>query len=91
MKTYNLSYGQQSLYFLQEMNPSSTAYNVGIAFEFFQRFDEQLFRLVFDKLMLKHEILKTRFLKKNGEIYQYIDEGAEYDFVVEDISDLDST
>ena len=91
VNTYNLSYGQQSLYFLQEMNPSSTAYNVGIAFEFFQRFDEQLFRLVFDKLMLKHEILKTRFLKKNGEIYQYIDEGAEYDFVVEDISDLDST
>ena len=87
---YNLSYGQQSLYFLQELNPSSTAYNVGIAFEFFQRFDEQLFRLVFDKLMLKHEILKTKFFKENGEIYQYIDEGAEYDFVIEDIRDLDS-
>ncbi|EHJ52619.1 non-ribosomal peptide synthetase [Streptococcus macacae] len=88
---YNLSYSQQSLYFLQELNPSNTSYNVGIAFRFYQNFNEELFRATFNQLLLRHDILKTKFLKENGEIYQYIDKQAKYDLVIRDISELNDT
>lgn len=89
MKRYELSYGQQALFFMQQYNPSSTAYNVGIAFKFYQKFEEKLLVAALNRLMTKHKILKTRFVSENGRLYQYINETPEYDLFVTDVRQLD--
>lgn len=89
MRKYELSYSQQALYFVQQFNPPSTSYNVGLAFKFLKKFNDICFRAALDKLLLKHRTLCTRFLNEDGKIYQYIDETTKYDLHIVDIRGMD--
>ena len=89
MKKYELSYGQKSLFFLQKFDPSSTAYNVGIAFKSYDKVDMTRLYTAMDKLLNRHEILRTGFVNEDGKVYQYIDEKSRYDCFVTDISGME--
>jgi amino acid adenylation domain-containing protein len=87
----DLSYGQKALYFMQRLDPASTSYNIGMAFKFFHKFDEVIFRAAVEALMSNHEILKTIFKNENGKIYQYINEKAVYELHIIEVQSWDET
>lgn len=90
-KTFNLSYEQKSLYFIQQLNPSNTSYNVGLSFKCFNKFEEKVFRETIIMLLANHKMLNAAFKFDEGKIQQYIKDQLEYDLFITDVSGWDET
>ena len=88
---FDLSYGQKALYFMQQLEPTSTSYNIGMAFKFFHKFEEEIFRAAVEVLMSNHTILKTVFKDENGQVCQYISEKAIYDLHITQVQGWEET
>ncbi|MDW3192233.1 MAG: amino acid adenylation domain-containing protein [Cytophagales bacterium] len=58
---YPLSSTQKGIYYLCEIDPSSTAYNIPIAFEIKGEFDPKSFEKRVAKLIAKHDALRMSF------------------------------
>ncbi|MGN0404094.1 MAG: amino acid adenylation domain-containing protein [Bariatricus sp.] len=71
-----VSAAQLRVYTAQSMSPESTTYNVPYAFKI-KDVDQERLQAAIQKLILRHEILRTRFENKNGKIIQIIEENAE--------------
>jgi len=63
---YPLSSTQQALWFLQQMAPESTAYNVAVAMRATSSLDPGIARKTFETLVQRHDSLRTTF-KQQGE------------------------
>lgn len=88
-KAFNLSYGQQSLYFMQQLNPSDTSYNVGLSFKFYSKFKEEILRETITRVISNHEILKVGFKNENGKLYQYVKAQTDFDLFITDVAGWD--
>ena len=71
-----VSSAQLRVYTAQSMSPESTTYNVPYAFKV-NDVDKERLQSAIDQLILRHEILRTHFENKNGQIIQVIEENAE--------------
>ncbi|MBH3421853.1 non-ribosomal peptide synthetase [Pseudomonas gessardii] len=71
-----LSFAQQRLLFLWQMEPQSPFYNVPRAVRLKGELNETSLRQAFDALVQRHEVLRTRFVSQDGAFYQHIDEHA---------------
>jgi len=69
-----LSFAQQRLLFLWQMEPQSPFYNVPRAVRLKGDLDEGLLAQAFDALVQRHEVLRTRFVSEDGAFYQQIEE-----------------
>jgi amino acid adenylation domain-containing protein len=73
---FPLSFAQQRLWFLDRLQPGSTAYNVveghRIGGEGQPPLDLQLLQRCFDAVVTRHEILRTVFRVENGEPVQVV-------------------
>jgi amino acid adenylation domain-containing protein len=58
---YLLSSGQKKMYFLQAMNPGSTAYNVSMVYILEKGIDMGRLKDVFTKIIKRHESIRTSF------------------------------
>uniref|UniRef100_UPI0025D47465 non-ribosomal peptide synthetase n=1 Tax=Pseudomonas sp. UBA4617 TaxID=1947318 RepID=UPI0025D47465 len=67
-----LSYAQQRLLFLWQLEPASPAYNVPLAIRLKGALDRALLQQALDALVQRHESLRTRFAAQEGEFYQDI-------------------
>ncbi|MBV4490401.1 non-ribosomal peptide synthetase [Pseudomonas oryzicola] len=67
-----LSYAQQRLLFLWQLEPDSPAYNVPMAVRLKGALDPVLLQQALDALVQRHESLRTRFASEEGEFYQDI-------------------
>ncbi|WP_406819561.1 amino acid adenylation domain-containing protein [Pseudomonas sp. KnCO4] len=67
-----LSYAQQRLLFLWQLEPDSPAYNVPLAVRLKGALDPALLQQALDALVQRHESLRTRFAAQEGEFYQDI-------------------
>ncbi|ACE85121.1 non-ribosomal peptide synthetase [Cellvibrio japonicus] len=76
-----LSYAQQRLLFLWQLDPDNTSYNVPVAVRLLGELNESALRLTFDLLIQRHAVLRTRFSSIEGEFYQIIDDS--YSVVLE--------
>src|SRR5450830_180869 len=56
-----LSYAQQRLLFLWQLEPDSAAYNMAAALRLRGELDESALQRAFDYLVQRHEVLRTRF------------------------------
>jgi amino acid adenylation domain-containing protein len=81
-----LSRGQQALWFLQQMAPSSTAYNITNAVRVLSELDVEALRRAFDALVRRHAALRTTFVVRDGGPAQVIGEDAGASFHAEDAS-----
>ena len=63
---YPLSSTQQALWFLQQMAPESTAYNVAVAMRATSSLDVSIARKTFETLVQRHDSLRTTF-RQDGE------------------------
>ncbi|MFN2496973.1 MAG: condensation domain-containing protein, partial [Pseudonocardiaceae bacterium] len=60
-KGYPLSPGQQRMWFLQQLNPSTVAYNIAAAFTLRGPLDEEILRESLVGVVRRHEILRTTY------------------------------
>ncbi len=75
---YQLSSAQKRLYFLYELNRASIAYNDPKIFRLTSKLDRQKLSAVFEKLIRRHEILRTSFQLLNEEPVQRIAEKVDF-------------
>ncbi|RMV71106.1 Pyoverdine sidechain peptide synthetase IV, D-Asp-L-Ser component, partial [Pseudomonas caricapapayae] len=67
-----LSYAQQRMLFLWQMEPDNAAYNVPMAVRLNGPLDRQALSAALDELVRRHETLRTRFVSDDGAFYQEI-------------------
>ena len=67
-----LTFPQERIWFLQQLEPGSTNYNVPRALRVRGEFDPEILREVFDDLERRHEILRTTFPSVGGRPVQRV-------------------
>ncbi|MEM9866039.1 MAG: amino acid adenylation domain-containing protein, partial [Bacteroidota bacterium] len=69
---YPLSYPQERIWFLNQLNRENKAYYVPRAIRIFGKLDVSIIEKTFTLLIEKHEILRTVFIEKDGIPYQKV-------------------
>ena len=67
-----LSFAQQRLLFLWQLEPQSAAYNMAAGLRLNGRLDEAALQRSFDHLVMRHEVLRTVFHTDGDQPYQVI-------------------
>jgi amino acid adenylation domain-containing protein len=86
VKESPLSFGQQSLWFIQTMNPASGAYNTARAVSLRGNLDGPALRRAFWNLVDLHSSLRTHIYIVHGKPFQRISKHFEVPFAEEDAS-----
>src|ERR1700733_3956793 len=73
-----LSFAQQRLWFLQQMDPESTAYNLLAVLRMEGNLDPDLLELSLHRIILRHEDLRTSFVQYDGSPYTQIADGSNW-------------
>ena len=83
-----LSFAQQRLWFIQQLRPESPAYNLPVAVRLSGVLNTIALRLCLREIVRRHEVLRTTFASKDGQLTQVINEPVEADAPIWDLSDL---
>ena len=83
-----LSFAQQRLWFLVQIEPDSPVYNIPNGVRLKGGFDIKVLERVINEIVRRHEILRTRFEAEDGEPAQVIEEWRPRRLEVEDLSNL---
>jgi amino acid adenylation domain-containing protein len=68
-----VSFSQQRLWFLDQLEPGNLFYNIPVAVRLSGGLDDQILQRSLDEIVLRHEVLRTRFGNINGVPIQIID------------------
>jgi len=79
-KRERLSYAQQRLWFLREMEGGGSQYNLPVAYRLRGPLEVEALRRSVEEMVRRHEVLRTRIEAKEGVPAQVIDDEAEVDF-----------
>jgi hypothetical protein len=88
-----LSTSQERMYFLTRIDGSDRAYLTQLAYRLHGALHETALQQAFDRLVERHEILRTRFELLDGRAYQRVDPPHSFDLSVTDLrgaADIDS-
>lgn len=69
---FPLSYAQQRLWFLYQLEPESTAYNIPAAVRLKGKLDRASLEKALQEIVRRHEILRTTFTTVNGKPMQVV-------------------
>src|SRR5580698_9655524 len=83
-----LSYAQQRLWFLDQLGGTSTEYNMPGALRLRGKLDEEALEKAINRIVERHESLRTSFSQVDGEAVQVIEEGLRIEVPEEDLSGL---
>ncbi|HZI02931.1 MAG TPA: amino acid adenylation domain-containing protein, partial [Archangium sp.] len=89
-ETPPLSFAQQRLWFLSQLEPASPFYNVPAAARVRGPLDLAALRRAFEEVLRRHEALRTTFVETDGRPVQVISSEPELDLRVVDLSGLPS-
>ncbi|MDO3550997.1 amino acid adenylation domain-containing protein [Ralstonia pseudosolanacearum] len=67
-----LSFAQQRLWFLAQMEGGSEAYHIPVGLRLKGELDEDALRRALDRIVARHEALRTRFVAEDGQAVQLI-------------------
>ena len=73
-----LTYSQERIWFLQQLQPDGAAYNMPGAARIRGSFDVEILRAAFADLVERHEVLRTRFVPRDGRPLQVIEASSRY-------------
>lgn len=76
-----LSYSQQRLFFLTELEGPSATYNMTGAFRLKGTVHARLLEKSFQKVVKRHETLRSSFLKKDGHVQLNINDGSTWQMI----------
>jgi non-ribosomal peptide synthetase component F/acyl carrier protein len=83
-----LSYAQEQLWFLDQLTPGETFYNVNIGYRLRGPLDVAVLRQSLTRLVARHETLRATFHDADGTPYQQISPPAEVELAVLDHTGL---
>jgi len=86
---YNLTATQERIYFKYELNRSSTAFNLPMAWKIPDALDKDRVEQLLKQLIERHESLRTQFSFVQGRLLQVVEDHT--DFSVEIYSEVDDT
>ncbi|MCP5064554.1 MAG: AMP-binding protein, partial [Ignavibacteriae bacterium] len=81
------SYGQKRMWFMDQFEPGSPYYNIPVAFKIKGRFEQELFIKTINKIVDRHESIRTTFIDKKGEPLQVISPELKIDIPIIDLSE----
>lgn len=81
-----LSFGQERLWFLEQLHPGSVLYNVPVQVRFIGELALGALERAFDALIARHESLRTRFVCVDGTALQFIGPRSSFKLQVTDLS-----
>jgi len=82
-KEYPLTSSQKRLWFLNQFDGGGLAYNIPLALNINGRLDIEILQEVFQKLIERHEILRTIFEKNiDGEVFQRVISMKDFHFTI---------
>ncbi|HEX6042090.1 non-ribosomal peptide synthetase, partial [Longimicrobium sp.] len=82
-----LSFAQQRLWFVQQLDPSNVAYNMVGVVRLDGRLDAEALRRSLDALAARHESLRTTFTMGDGEPVQHVAPSLRIDVETVDLAD----
>jgi amino acid adenylation domain-containing protein len=85
-----LSFAQERLWFLHRLE-GGAAYNMPLALRLAGRFDPLLLGRALGEVVRRHEVLRTRFTLRNGELRQVIDPASPAPLPLVDLTTLPAT
>ncbi len=83
-----LSFAQQRMWFIQQLDPQSSAYNIPFALELEGALDPRALRQAINQLRQRHETLRTRFALGGGGAVQVVEAALPLDLPLIDLSAL---
>ena len=86
-----LSFAQQRLWFIHQLESDSTAYNLARAVRLRGELDLFALKQSLQAIAQRHEVLRTRFVAVGGQPSQVIDEPGEIELPVWDVSELEAS
>ncbi|WP_269516742.1 non-ribosomal peptide synthetase [Candidatus Odyssella acanthamoebae] len=81
-----LSFAQARLWFIDQLKPGSALYNIPMALRLEGFLDQNALQAALNKLIERHEALRTVFKTEEGEPYQIIKENLNLDLPLVDLS-----
>ena len=84
-----LSFAQRRLWFLDQMEPGSSSYNISAAVRLRGKLNVEVLEQTLSEVVRRHKVLRTRFIAIDGEPAQVIDAAAMSRLEVLDLSALD--
>ncbi|MFO0723577.1 MAG: non-ribosomal peptide synthase/polyketide synthase [Myxococcota bacterium] len=81
-----LSFSQERLWFLDQLHPGSSAYNLPIALELKGTLDVAALKESLSDLIRRHRVFRVRFVEREGGVYQEPWGGVELPFEETDLS-----
>jgi amino acid adenylation domain-containing protein len=86
-----LSFAQQRLWFLDQLEPGSSSYNICRAIQIRGRLDLDKLRQSLEAIVMRHEILRTTFASHDGRAVQVIHPNARSPFALIDLTECPAT
>jgi amino acid adenylation domain-containing protein len=83
-----LSFAQERMWFLNQLDENSSFYNVPSAFKLTGPLDIQILQNAFERITLRHEALRTTFTAVNGKPVQVISAAPAVRFTVGNLKEL---
>lgn len=84
-----LSFAQQRLWFLDQLDPGNTAYNMPGAFRVKGRLDVRAFENALKEIVLRHAVLRSRTVMVGDQPCQLIESGQDWQLQKRDFSHLE--
>ena len=84
-----LSYAQQRLWFMEQLHPGSTAYNVPLAVQLEGHLDVEVLRKTLEEILRRHEVLRTSYRSLDGVGVQQVETSYGSPLSADDLSGLD--
>ena len=85
-----VSFGQRRLWFLQQVEPGSARYHIASLMRFTGRFEIRWLTEALNRIVARHETLRTRFASQGGEPVQVIEPAARLAVAERDLTTLAS-
>ncbi|MEM7357232.1 MAG: condensation domain-containing protein, partial [Acidobacteriota bacterium] len=85
-----LSFAQQRLWFIDQLEPGSSAYNIPLILRLQGELDLAALGHSCSEVVRRHEVLRTRFIEHQGEPVQQIDANASLPLPVIDLERLEA-
>src|SRR5436853_1582086 len=85
---FPLSFAQQRLWFLDQLEPGSPTYNIPLAIRLSGELDVQALERSLNEIVRRHEVLRTRFVAVEGKPTQEILGGLSLPLIVTDLRRL---
>ncbi|PYS31233.1 MAG: non-ribosomal peptide synthetase, partial [Acidobacteria bacterium] len=81
-----LSFPQERLWFLDQLNPGSAAFNIPLAARLTAPLDLAALKRSIEEIVRRHEVLRTVFPTRNGEPVPVVSSATEVDLVLIDLT-----